>query len=485
MPYYDKYVGVDTSGAYNMSFEDSPSSKWPTPWVRKPHVDYALDRANHGKAMGVIPMMGSIKPSGWDIIWNNDQYNGTNMPNQRILPLEDMVEKRRSPNYWSRLAKGEIILNPMTSVKADLIVQDGFDTTNGYVTSFRWGASCPSDLFRISPVKYGISQAAYRTLDAVDKYVFDDVFLQRTGNPRGISFERLFKRYSVTNPTTPPVSIGREFYHRIRNHVLDSKPCNGIVTSLVAEANSGSFDLLTQVAETRETVGYLFGLLRSVVDLVSECSLAVARIKKQPGKALAVIANETTSIWMQYRYAIMPFVYSIDDALETLASRFVEYQTYRQAGEEILELPEIDGWACEPVKIINRGYLKDRFLSDHQLRGLKLNPFSTAWELIPMSFVVDWVLNVGDLLSTLVEPKNIGQRAVQYSSQIPLGTSVRISHPNHTGWMDINIGIYRARPINPYGHIGLNLSVNMSWKRWLDAIALSWQLTKGKLHQKG
>lgn len=485
MPYYDKYVGVDTSGAYNMSYEDEPSVTWTTPWVQKRCDDYALDRANNGKAVGVIPMMNNPRPSGWDTIWNNDQFDGTIMPSQRVLQLEDMVDKRQTPDYWSRLAKGEIILNPITSVKADMVVQDGFDTKDRHVTSISWAASCPRSLFEISPVKYGKFNAAYRSLDAVDKYAFDDVFLQRTGNPRGIQFARKFERYMVNDPTTPPIAIGREFYRQIRDHVLNTPPRSGVVTSLLAEANSGSFDLLTELGESRETVGYLFGLLRSVVDLVADFSLAIARAKKQPGKAAAVIATEVASLWMQFRYAVMPISYSIDDALVTLTSRFVEYQTYRQGEEETLELPEISGWACEPIKITNRGYLKDRFLSDHKLRGLKLNPFATAWELTPLSFVVDWVLNVGDLLSALVQPKNIGQRAAQFSSQIPLGTSVRITHPDHTGWMDLNIGIYHARPINPYGHIGLNLEANMSWKRWLDAVSLSWLLSKDKLTKRG
>lgn len=486
MPYYDKYVGVDTSPAYNQSYEDDPAVTWPTPWGQIRCDHHAINRANGGKPEGVIPFMRKPYPSDWDLQWNNDQFDGSIMPAQRVLTLESMVDKRQTPDYWSRLAKGEIILNPITSVKADLVVQDGFDTNNRFVADRYLAAAAPSSLFKISPVKIGINNSKYRTLDAVDMYAFDDVYIQRTSTPRGVRFARLFKRYMVDdNPTTPPINIGREFYRQIRDHMLNTPARKGVMTALVAEANSGSFDLLTELGESRETIGYLFGLLRSVVDLIADFGLAVARIKKQPGKAAAVIATEVASLWMQFRYAVMPIAYSIDDALVTLTSRFTEYQTYRQAEDEVLELPEINGWACEPVKIINRGYLKDRFLSDHRTRGLKLNLMATAWELVPLSFVVDWVLNVGDTLSALVQPKNIGQRAAQFSSQIPLGTSVRISHPDHTGWMDLNIGIYHARPVNPYGHIGLNFSANMSWKRWLDAVSLSWLMSKDKLTKRG
>lgn len=253
----------------------------------------------------------------------------------------------------------------------------------------------------------------------------------------------------------------------------------GLVTAAVAEANSGIYDLLTEIGEFKSTLSFVFGALGEILRLSAQLKKDIFRAKSRPGQTLASIADELSGLWMAYRYAVMPLAYSVDDILDYHSSTFTPYATVRKGSSlsHDLELPY--GWkASSSIETIDRCYVKTRFGLDLALHDLKFNPLATAWELVPLSFVVDWVLNVGDLLSALVPPRGISERAVQYSRQIR-DLNVVISRTDGYGGHYVLTGSsYQAKPINPLDHFGLNIDVSMSWKRWLDALALTWGMTK-------
>lgn len=258
-----------------------------------------------------------------------------------------------------------------------------------------------------------------------------------------------------------------------------------LVTNAVAEANSGVYDLLTEIGEFKTTLSFVFGTLGEILRLSATLKRDMFRAKKRPGATLASIASELASLWMAYRYAVMPLAYSANDILDYYSSTFTPYATVRkgQSTQHNFELP--NGWRADgSLESIDRCYVKTRFALDLALHDLKFNPLSTAWELIPLSFVVDWVFNVGDTLSALVSPRGIAERAVQYSKQIRDQHVVISRTDGYGGHFVLTGSSYRALPITPLDHIGLSLDFSMSWKRWLDALALTWGMTK-KSYIKG
>lgn len=306
---------------------------------------------------------------------------------------------------------------------------------------------------------------------------------RQPGNTMHQALYKMGRRYTVSSVILPDEP-------RIATAVAAQLPDllevdRSLVTSAVSEANSGLYDLLTEVGEFKSTVSFVFGTLGEILRLSAQLKKDMFRARSRPGATLASIATEISNLWMAYRYAVMPLAYSVDDILDYHSSTFTPYSTVRKGSSlsHDLELP--DGWkASSSIETIDRCYVKTRFGLELALHDLKFNPLATAWELVPLSFVVDWVFNVGDLLSALVPPRGIAERGVQYSRQIR-DLNIVISRTDGYGGHYVLTGSsYRASPINPLDHIGLSLDFSMSWKRWLDALALTWGMTK-KSYIKG
>lgn len=323
--------------------------------------------------------------------------------------------------------------------------------------------------------------------DKVDTYAgVPTEYPVRVSRTNGTTHQTLYKmgrRYSVPSVILPDDP-------RVVTAVAAQLPDllqvdQSLVTSAVSEANSGIYDLLTEIGEFKSTLSFVFGALGEILRLSAQLKKDVFRAKSRPGATLASIADELSGLWMAYRYAVMPLAYSVDDILDYNSSTFTPYATVRKGTSQSFDIELPVGWkASSSIETIDRCYVKTRFGLDLALHDLKFNPLATAWELVPLSFVVDWVFNVGDLLSALVPPRGIAERGVQYSRQIR-DLNVVISRTDGYGGHYVLTGSsYQAKPINPLDHIGLSIDFSMSWKRWLDALALTWGMTK-KSYIKG
>lgn len=262
-------------------------------------------------------------------------------------------------------------------------------------------------------------------------------------------------------------------YDALEKHEWD----RGLITSVHAEANSGAWDLLTEMGEAKETIGWIFGLLKSGVDLVVKTKRELRNAHKRPGQSASALADEIASIWMQFRYAFSPLGYSVNDALAYFETEFKPYETFRKGSNVKVDVDFPSDWSVSDIKVRDRVFLKHRYASDYTLHNLGFNPLATAWELTPLSFVVDWLLNIGDLLSALNTPNNVIDMGCTYSRQIK--DTVEFRTPE--GRFELTVNYYKLTPYNPLDRVGLTMDLSMTWKRWLDAIALSWMGTKSLL----
>jgi hypothetical protein len=272
------------------------------------------------------------------------------------------------------------------------------------------------------------------------------------------------------------------FANEIVTSCIDAFEVNsGLVTEARAAANSGTYDVLTELAELPETVKYLYAVVKEIITLFRTTrrevrSLSLLRHGETEAKHAARLADLIANLWLQFRYAVMPLCYSANDLLELLAidaSRFLSFRhgessqiTVRHFGEEY-EVQTID--RC----FIKRRYGANTGTYDH----LKIQVAATAWELVPLSFVVDWAFNVGDFLSSFTVPSAVSQEAAQYSWKVKDQLSI-LTPVGSTVTADLEV--YEARPISPGAHLGLNLDVFVNWKRTLDALALSWGVFRSK-----
>lgn len=243
-----------------------------------------------------------------------------------------------------------------------------------------------------------------------------------------------------------------------------------LITTTLCEARAGALDLSTALAEAPETIGSIYSACKFILNAYLECRKKVARLNNSRDPA---VTQAIADLWLQYRYGIMPNVYLLEDALEYLYATERVYSTERAGTPRVMDF-SANGWTADEINILDRCYVKNRFGVGFTKPHLQTNLAVTAWELVPLSFVIDWVLNIGDIMGSLTPTYGSVQEAVLYSRRTK--TLVQLRHPDWIGApVTAEIDGYNAFPIEDvYKEIGFGLSPVMTFKRWLDAAALSW-----------
>lgn len=327
------------------------------------------------------------------------------------------------------------------------------------------------------------------------------------------------------------LTVLKQIYGSIPHRGIDldselTSKINSCMASVVSELNS-SYDLLTELAEAGSTLDLLLGYLNKIRHPIQTFLKTKKRLEKSklPEKD---IHDAIASAWMQVRYGIMPIYYSIMDILKTIQERHNAYRTARsrQTIEGFpLEFEDNEMCFADEMQgtIVVRATGKLRASLDAQERLfdlVKINPFATAWELIPLSFVVDWFINVGDvidaytgsLLNFSQEKHYVFSVKKQYTRStylidyldergsappIPPKFEVLdgISYQATNGlplleWGGIRRGHYLLRNETHYSYerkiftptdVKLDFSPFMNWKRYIDAYVLSLGHTRNLL----
>lgn len=292
--------------------------------------------------------------------------------------------------------------------------------------------------------------------------------------------------------------------------VLEHGDAVEAVKTAVVAANTSTYDLLTELGEAKETLAMVISILRAVRRPLEAYKAFERRLRKDKNLSKEKMYEALQSKWMEYRYAIMPALYSVQDISKLVKERNNAYKTDREKRvityNNVTDVPLInpyDSYVYQEVSGTTtvRAVGKARYnLSNLNLRlfdQVGLNPFVTAWELIPFSFVVDWFVNVGDWVqaqtSSLVDLAE--QRSFCYSvkhdlrvvtklrvkevekftkSYSALGGSVVHEHP-----IDVDevltteiISHYERHPFNAFD-TKIVSDVFLNWKRGLDAFVLS------------
>lgn len=119
-----------------------------------------------------------------------------------------------------------------------------------------------------------------------------------------------------------------------------------------------------------------------------------------------------TGKWLEYRYGWTPLVNSIYDSLDTLVRHvdntvpvYKGRSSYAQKSKTITGT----GTYSSPRETIERDLsvrsqyaLRFKLPSTNQFYDwTSLNPLAIAWELTPLSFVADWVVNVSEVLDLI------------------------------------------------------------------------------------
>lgn len=269
---------------------------------------------------------------------------------------------------------------------------------------------------------------------------------------------------------------------------------NAAKSSVISSAQS-SFDALTTAAEGKEAIELIVDALRAVRHPLTSFANA-AKALKSP--------KEISSLWLQYRYGIMPLVMTVKDALALIDQREAIFLTERSnengnSNESSYDGPYTHIYAEDRHDFLVRGISKARYATSQlQLADqINVNPFLTGWELITFSFVIDWFLNVGDFIQAKtmsildvaeqrVNAYSVTTRSTRrlyYNRVKPDYIIGRKTGPyEHTYKYVYQGGPFLLREIEKRTYdrylfspdeVKLQLNPSMNWKRWADSLALA------------
>jgi hypothetical protein len=190
------------------------------------------------------------------------------------------------------------------------------------------------------------------------------------------------------------------------------------IVSAASDCYSQGYDLLTALGESSETVNLvvktakrLMRLRRTLRDIAVDYfpgrsiayhySQAARRLKRSNvGRA----GDKLSNLELELRYGYRPLVYDLQSLYKVMTKFQERVRTKGKAGHSVSWVDTVPEWC-----ILDNGYLRiyKSSVSRYEVSGRavvvadfspskwQLNFAVTAWELIPLSFVVDFVVNVG------------------------------------------------------------------------------------------
>lgn len=286
------------------------------------------------------------------------------------------------------------------------------------------------------------------------------------------------------------------------------------------------YDALTDILQLKQNAREIKESMNAVSKLFSKLGDQINSVNRIAGrswtaKTLLKASNKMLrkfgSAWLAYRYMIMPLLYSFHDVQKALSRA------------QITKDFAIKGFSPEPV---DPGSLPSLYIRKDVSGSIKvrstvvkrytnasvalaarvgLNPFSTAWELIPFSFVVDWFLNIGDNITALtsadfadatlactstrrkiIETYTLVDNLTQTATQSSWGTSSLPCWPTaditalgpctqtFSGAGDL--GVLRTIEYDSYDRVlystawrpNVRFLPYLNWKRYTDGVALAY-----------
>lgn len=288
-----------------------------------------------------------------------------------------------------------------------------------------------------------------------------------------------------------------------------------MVTNVLADANTGTVDLLTSVAEAPETLkGILSGCMQ-IFRMYKEARKGEVRLYNQAGKVrlelerlqarsqgnwkdvkkaerhltriktleknLRELLSAAADVWLQYRLNIYPNVKNIEaslEGLEQLKSKFIRYRDLR---EDVISSLDFPGWTRNgDVNIRHRCMIK-RGAQEADIGGeiFTVNPFLTAWELVPLSFVVDRYMSIGSFIAALAPRNSRVTEGATFSWKV--SGAITWTHNLSGASVTLDVNLYKRSVIDPSSYICIPFPESRSMDQQWDHLALAWNLLIKKL----
>lgn len=275
-------------------------------------------------------------------------------------------------------------------------------------------------------------------------------------------------------------------------------PTNGLLIEAHAKMQAGFMDALTSSLELGKTIQLIVGFKKRLMEQLQhlvKASVRFLRTKSDRRKLISIadVLRTMSEMWLEYRYGwrILWYEYnSIVKVVNDLGSEFVR-RSFRvtELGPTTEKTERADnGYQVAITHLTTSSTLRAGATGEMPITGqVSLDPLVTAWELLPLSFVLDMFWNVGDVLQafsptqpvkpvdswTSVERMVYAFMEFEYSSSMP---EIKVANETVIHGELPFILDRRRSPTAP--SVEFLAEVNLSWQRAADLGALSVVLSR-------
>lgn len=183
-------------------------------------------------------------------------------------------------------------------------------------------------------------------------------------------------------------------------------------TAAWSAANAHNADILTDIAELRQTLSMLKDPLKTTSALLRNIK---TKQRSSSSSKLRNSVDYANSQWLQYRYGVRPLVKSVQGVVKTLKeNRERRRSTYRgsysinassfSTGTHAATALTMDySYSYTDSLSVRTGMIIEDFISLAENLGVDASGMlALPWELVPYSFVADWFANTNHFLQSLV-----------------------------------------------------------------------------------
>lgn len=209
---------------------------------------------------------------------------------------------------------------------------------------------------------------------------------------------------------------------------LSSAPIQQVVNGAVANAKSGNWDVITSLAEVSKSVR---GIARSMDGVFSLAHDYASNARRRfpltggpPAKRLRQRIREFNSLWLEGRYQWRPLVGEISDIMDHLESEQV-IPRHEGKAKTVIDL------SSSTTRFTDNGFYYNSYVANRtgtltvrgwcmasgRITSIIANPFLTAWELAPYSFIVDKFVDVGSAIQAMTPLPGVDIQGSGYSAK--------------------------------------------------------------------
>jgi hypothetical protein len=213
----------------------------------------------------------------------------------------------------------------------------------------------------------------------------------------------------------------------------------------------------------------------------AEDALGVPRDDPNVRRKLKRRAKSFGKNWLEYHFGWSPLIGDIGNSLDLLCRGLPAYRV-RASASARRTWESRDGTGTSTVARKHDVTAKYILGADVQVSNPNIlllnqmgfvNPLTVAWELVPFSFVVDWFVNVSDVLGSFTEFWGLSlQRPFYTINSSYLRYNDYILHPRRERWWSQNVYVERYPATPPGPALKLRAPWRLSTTRALTSVSL-------------